>query len=295
MERQPFHNPERIYQRRKDIVYAAKRLGLVTLAAVSLLPAAPTSSNLVVATPAAISQATLDRLSIPADLPDIQNTHWDDFHGSGAPINFTPSGFGKGRAEEGDEFMQVKRSYSGDWALGLIVSKDRDEPIQCGWVETLILSDKKVYNPANNPCLPFWGIMKNFSSFGQDPNGAPGKFVDGSPINISPKCSHPYFYGNYATPYWGPNNMSYPETSGGFYDKIRFVSSKETVWYRYTVKSRGAAEAVYVRIKAPDGKGGWGFMKRDCFDETPKGNAKEKTSETVPGANPDPDSKSKDK
>lgn len=286
MERAPFlSSPERVKQGTQSVVRAAKALGLVTLAALAVAPTAP----------AAMSQATLDRLSIPADLPDIQNTHWDEFHGSGAPINSKPSGFGMGRVDEGDEFMQVKRSYSGDWGLGLVVSKNRDEPIRCGWIETLILSDKKVYNPANNPCLPFWGIMKNFSSFGQDLNGAPGQFVDGTPVNISPKCDHPYFYGNYATPYWSPTNMSYPETPGGFYDRVRFVSRKETVWYRFTVKGlQGIGEAAYVRIKAPDGKGGWGYMKRECFDETPKGNAKEKTSKTVPGANPDPDSKTKE-
>lgn len=240
-----------------------------------------------------LSSQTIERLSIPDDLPDIYNTQWDEFHGSNAPINAGPSDFGMGAVDEKDEFMQVKRSTSGDWGLGLIVSKDRKEPVRCGWVEMLIVSDKKVYSPANNPCLPFWGILKNTFYFAKDLNGSPGKFVDGTPTKIIPSDNcNPFLFSNYATPYWGPTNMSYPDTPGGFYDKIRFVSSEETVWYRYTTKNNAAS---YVRIKAPNGRGGWGYIDRDCISTpAPKGNAKEKTSKTVPGANPDPDSKTKD-
>jgi hypothetical protein len=233
-----------------------------------------------------LSQETLNRLSIPDDLPDIVNLHKNDFAGSVAPGAAEPSKLGTVGVDEKNEAMPIKRSWSGTWLLSVIVSKGRMEPVRCAWIQSKLIDTKRIFRPLNNPCIRYWGIMKDEYFFAKDLNGAPGTKVDGAPMRVkdTPACNrNRIMYANYATDYYGPLNLSFPETGGGLYHEVRKLEKNELVFYRYTTRDD---QAIYVRTVAKDGEGGWGYLPRDCrTDEVPKGGA-DKTGDTQPGANP---------
>lgn len=221
----------------------------------------------------------------PAEATPISNLHTDDFVGNRPSLANEPSKFSLGTVDKQDRFRQIMPSFSGNWAFGRVVSKNKDEPEHCGWVEDTILQDDTVHAPQKDPCITFRNLLKNPYTFGKDFNCKPGVCVDGKPVTITLKSGCiPTVWGNYANKQRDYSNLTFPRTPGGLYDRLRGLQLNEVVRYRYTTKD---GQAAMVRVDVDDyGNGGWTFIDRDCLpDKISKGGTR-KHSLTIPGPNP---------
>jgi hypothetical protein len=221
-------------------------------------------------------------LPIPEDLPDITRTHWTGYDGDGAWITASPSGYYLGRVFQKDEFMQIDPSPSGDYASGIVVRKNENKPAQCGWVEAKEISDEKVYENPYNICDEYLKLLKNREYFGYGFNCDKSKCVGGAPnVELSDRCDSNFYY-NYAPDEKSFNNLTFPDTPGGFYD----YAGKEQgpVSYRFRIRGSGKPSDKGALVVKSD-KYGWGFMRLKCKRGNPQGGPK-KTEDTVAGPNP---------
>jgi hypothetical protein len=227
----------------------------------------------------------LGPIILPADLPDISNTNFDQFIGKLSPTSYGPSDFGNGVVSKKDEFLKIGTSPSGDWSNGIAVSRNRLHPARCVWLEPKILSDQKEYKLEADPCKEFWANSKFITKYTSDINCMPGSCVDGTPVNVinSASCKK-WIYGNYAEDAYGPTNLTFPRTRGGFFTKDRPMVANEEVKWRYVSEDK---KSVYARVNLVNGLGGWRYIDRRCLpDKLPHGNAAKKTGDTIPGARP---------
>lgn len=223
------------------------------------------------------------------DVSRIVNLTNDGFYGQYSPVNSKPSGFNTGVVTKRSRVARIRFSEpSGDWSFALISSPKPNQPLQCGWLIDTVIAEPTINPFAENPCSEFEQELKEDSdSFTSDKNCPDNKkCVDGTPVKITigDNCN-PVQMGNYATDYRSFNNVTYPQTRGGLYTKIRRLKPEETVFWRYVTRDKNAV-SIRTNLETIRGKarGGWGFVDRDCLpDDLPHGNTSRKDNDTRPG------------
>ncbi len=226
------------------------------------------------------SAALIEKHHIPlTGLPTIMYPGQDGFKGSRrfTPANTGPSSLPSGALERAvTKFMPLVLSDSGKWVGGLTIPVDGEGPMTCTWVVSSTLSDRQItvsdlYTDSTIPCRSILYTLKDRSVNDWINNCSTKRYkcFDGKKTNIvtSQKCppSKAAAWGYYALDTYHYSNMSFPETRGGFYNKVHSLNDGDSIFWRRLSED---GKAVYGRTE----RGGWIVVDRDCLpDELPRG------------------------